>query len=423
MNELNEKLKFDPKRRRVKNCPCGKSNKDGKFVPFIGYDDKGYCHSCGKTFLPERISVQNNRITKQQLQNMAKSKIDFIPKHKFIELLELGRAFFHQNHFIQWMVNPLRGEFAFDHETVCTVIERYFIGNSTDNQYYGWVLFPYIDHQGNITEVKAMDYDPLTGKRIKEPYSKCMFIGKRLISVSETGINIERCFYGEHLLRGNDKPVKIFESEATATYASAFFDDYVCIATGGKYGVKWFNQNRMKALSGREITLYPDLDAHADWEDLAKELRSNEINARVSNLLFDNAKIYSEIKKIDFQDLVRQKFDLRDILQYQKLTDFKRLKSISLIPKQQNAIPATIQDNGINWDNRIMELELYFENMKFKNQSIRLSGHETIIDLPKFIEASLLTVKAKNGNPKFMPYLIRLEYLKKILSVEKGSEN
>ena len=28
-------LKFDKKRNRVKFCPCGKDNKDGKFVPYV----------------------------------------------------------------------------------------------------------------------------------------------------------------------------------------------------------------------------------------------------------------------------------------------------------------------------------------------------------------------------------------------------
>ncbi|MBK7097579.1 MAG: hypothetical protein IPH58_03420 [Sphingobacteriales bacterium] len=45
-----QKLEFDKKRFRIKHCPCGKSNKDGKFIPYKGLDNCGYCHSCGKTF-------------------------------------------------------------------------------------------------------------------------------------------------------------------------------------------------------------------------------------------------------------------------------------------------------------------------------------------------------------------------------------
>jgi hypothetical protein len=52
-NEPLPKLELDKKRYRVKYCPCGKNNKDGKFVPYVGYENKGYCHSCGEIFLPE----------------------------------------------------------------------------------------------------------------------------------------------------------------------------------------------------------------------------------------------------------------------------------------------------------------------------------------------------------------------------------
>ena len=50
----NEQYKFDNNRRKVESCPCGKSNKDGKFATFKGFDNKGYCHSCDETFFPDK---------------------------------------------------------------------------------------------------------------------------------------------------------------------------------------------------------------------------------------------------------------------------------------------------------------------------------------------------------------------------------
>ena len=40
-------------------CPCGKSNKDGKFVSFVGSEGrgKGFCHSCAKTFRDDSDSI------------------------------------------------------------------------------------------------------------------------------------------------------------------------------------------------------------------------------------------------------------------------------------------------------------------------------------------------------------------------------
>ena len=54
-----ERLTFDNRARRtITECPCGRSNKDGKFCPYKGFTDKGYCHSCGQTFLPK---IENDK--------------------------------------------------------------------------------------------------------------------------------------------------------------------------------------------------------------------------------------------------------------------------------------------------------------------------------------------------------------------------
>ena len=69
-------LKFDKKRHRVKHCPCGKSNRDGKFVPYVGYDTKDYCHSCGQVYLPEKnviASAARQSPKYQQIASPAKS--------------------------------------------------------------------------------------------------------------------------------------------------------------------------------------------------------------------------------------------------------------------------------------------------------------------------------------------------------------
>jgi hypothetical protein len=46
-----------------------------------------------------------------------------------------------------------------------------------------------------------------------------------------------------------------------------------------------------------------------------------------------------------------------------------------------------------------------------KKTPIKLKNGGTIIDLEKFIDAHLETVKANNGNKVFLPYLNRLKEL------------
>jgi hypothetical protein len=169
-----------------------------------------------------------------------------------------------------------------------------------------------------------MDYNPTTAKRIAtkngDSQDRCHFIGKIILNNPEA--NTERCFYGEHLLKGNKKLVRIFESEATATYSAPFYPDSVCIATGGKNGCKWTEKSKCNVLQGRTVILCPDIDAHDDWEQKAEILKGYGIEVQVLPLIKNKALEFAKQNGIDYSELVKQKYDLRDILQQQKLSDF-----------------------------------------------------------------------------------------------------
>lgn len=401
-------LKFDKQRFRVENCPCGKSNKDGKFVPFVGYANNGYCHSCGETFLPELPQDENwnlgqpTRYSKPKVQKQR--KIDVISGTLFRKQLSNGIHLNRQNHFIQWLGNSQRGEFAFDPKTINQIIGIYFLGNSTKDKYKGWVLFPYIDINGKIRDIKAMDYNPNTGKRIKEPFVKCCFLGKEILNNTEA--NTVRCYYGEHLLRGNKKIVRIFESEASATYAAPFYNDSVCIATGGNHGCKWTDRDNCNVLQGRIVILYPDIDAHYNWEQKAEILRGYGITVEVSQLIKNSALKYAEQNGIDYSELVKCKFDLRDILQHKKLSNFLKTTSnesptvdrtsfdIEILPALQpnednknlqiRSIPAYVSETG----------ELYIETPIGTTYTIypSINHYNNRLCLPEFIDKNKISI-------------------------------
>ena len=350
------KLQFDKKRINAKVCPCGKDNKDGKFVPYVGLVNKGYCHSCGETFLPEL--PKSDTYNSFQYTHHAKPRykpqppIDFLPIQKYQEQLINGTMLYTKNYFIQWLGNPHRGKAAFDTSTIQLLIEKYYLGNSDKPKYRGWTLFPYIDNEGRLRDIKAMDYNPATGKRIKEPYNKIVFMGKEILN--NPNANTVRCFYGEHLLKGNLMPVKIFESEATATYAAPFYPTSICLATGGNNGCKWTEKEKCTVLKGRQITLYPDIDAHESWIQKAEILKSYGLHVRVSDLIKDHAIKFAEQTNSIYENLVKQKFDLRDILQFKDLNSF-----IAPIPPNIELIndPFTsviTKKTGLSFDNIII---------------------------------------------------------------------
>ncbi len=319
------KLKFDKNRSRVKCCPCGKANKDGKFAPYVGYENKGHCHSCGETFKPEIQKAEQSNTPQPKYYPKPKRKIDFIPLASYQKQLTNGIHLYRQNNFIQWLKNADRGAAAFDDNTINKLIESYLLGNSGKDKYKGWILFPYIDIQKRLCDIKAMDYNPATGKRIAvkngDNKDRCYFIGKEILN--NYVANTIRCFFGENQLNGNNKTARVFESEATAVHAAPFFPDSICIATGGSNGCKWTDKDKCTVLQGRTVILYPDIDAHDDWEKKAEILRGYGINMQVSQLIKNNALKYAEQNGIDYSELVKQKFDLRDFLKYEDLNEFQ----------------------------------------------------------------------------------------------------
>jgi len=426
-NELFPELKFDKKRSRVILCPCGKDNKDGKFVPYVGFENKGYCHSCGKTFLPElsMIDISNTRKPIQYVKPKVqpKKKIDFIPESIFKKLLIDGRNLYNENHFIKWLCNTQRGEFAFDEKTINNLIESYYLANSY--KYKGWTLFPYIDINFNVRDIKAIDYNSNTGKRIAikngDTQNRCLFIGKEILNNQEA--NTDRCFYGEHLLKGNCKIVMIFESEAIATYLAAFCPERICIATGGSNGFKWTDKEKCKVLIGRKVVLYPDIDAHDSWEEKAEILRGYGIAVVVSCLLKNNTLKFAEQNRVNFNELVKLKFDLRDIFQRKKLG--KSFYSEPAFPprtiapyNEMEVIKKPEQLKLEKWEAEIVELENFFAEIKIPTKPLKFEKCSIILNCSQFIESHLFTIKANKGNQTFLSFLERLKALMIILKSE-----
>ena len=71
--------------------------------------------------------------------------------------------------------------------------------------------------------------------------------------------------------------------------------------------------------------------------------------------------------------------------------------------------------NPKNWEQEITELENYFAKIELPTQPVNLKPGNTIINCSLFIEKQFATVKANNGNRTFLPYLNRLQELKKCL--------
>ena len=191
-----------------------------------------------------------------------------------------------------------------DCPTVRRLGELYALGATKDHA----VIFWQIDQRGRVRSGKIMQYGD-NGHRIKDT-GGADWVHARLIRDKRLPPDwqLTQCLFGEHLLNwsmNRDKVVALVESEKSALIGAACFPNYVWLATGGK---SQLSVDKMKALTGRTVILFPDVDGYQEWKEKAKEFIF--CKATVSDILEKNATDEERAAKIDIADwLVRQ---LRD---------------------------------------------------------------------------------------------------------------
>jgi hypothetical protein len=238
-----EAVEFDKKRYRVKNCPCGKSNRDGKFVPYVGFENKGFCHSCGETFFP--ANEKKEKDFSKSFSPIPSKPISFIDS----EILKASLRAYDKNNFVSFLKS------TFGEALAMKAVETYKIGTSKAR--HGANVFWYIDNCQKVRGGKIMLYDASIGKR-KDFFS---WTHSRL---KLTDFNLKRCFFGDHLLKSNPlKNIGIVESEKTAIISSLIFPDMIWLASGGKNGLDPY---KFESLRNRTVFLFPDLTKPADKE-------------------------------------------------------------------------------------------------------------------------------------------------------------
>lgn len=279
-------LRFDKNRKRVQKCPCGKSNKDGKFISYQGFDDKGYCHSCGKTFYPgdKRIIQRPNTPFKKKPNSTLSQETLWPYWNNPVSESPFGR--FLVNHFGTPQAK--------------SVIDRYKLGVTAQKR----MVFPLIDDRGDIMSAKIMRYELLNA-----PYS---FSGYDIKRGKNSGdINwlhstlrlkdfvLDQCLFGMHLIKGVEKrTVAIVESEKTAIIASMYLPQYVWLATGSKSNLSKY---KLAPLLGRKIILFPDVNATDEWTSKKGELKQFS-DLHVSYYLDKLAKEAEKAEGLDLAD-------------------------------------------------------------------------------------------------------------------------
>lgn len=285
-----EKYKSPASRYR---CPqCGMQRRFTRYIDTATgqhvADQVGRCDrqdSCGYHYSPRAYFDDHRSLAPAAMRYTAPRQRAPVsaPEPSFIDpdiMLDTQRAY-GLNHFVRWLGS------RYSERQVQRLICDYHIG--TSSHWQGATIFWQIDAQERIRTGKVMLYDPVSGKRIKEPVARISWVHS-LLGLRD--YELRQCLYGEHLLgRDTTRPVAVVESEKTAMIASLHMPEYWWLATGGK---EQLTAERMAVLAGRRVMLFPDAGAYDLWSRRAAAL-SDLMLIRVSDMLEKHSKAGRDI--------------------------------------------------------------------------------------------------------------------------------
>lgn len=370
--------------------------------------------------------------TRTAVKLKAAPPVSFIP----VEILKKTLKGYEENVFIRNLLYNV--PFPFEIKDIEQIIALYFLGTVIKGERAGAVTFPFIDKNGKIRTIQAKQFD-LMNHTIGTDFVHSIIERSHndnepkpdwLESYQKNERKVS-CLFGEHLLKDHPyNPIALVEAPKTAIYGSLYFGlpvnstDFLWMAV---YNLSSLNFDKVQALQGRKVYLFPDLSKDGKafnlWSSKARELSDKMPGTlfKVSDLLEKEAIEKERLNGLDLADfLIRQ--DWRkyrtQVLQVEENIK-KGVASVGYVAQNKTFIfPEEHQEDPIYptnlWDQDISELEQFFKIIP--SDPIQLNKAELITDPKLFIESHMNIVIGQNGNERFRPYLDRLIQLKMLLS-------
>ncbi len=208
---------------------------------------------------PQQIQIQHPLQPAESTPNKKIStKISHIP-YAYVK-----RSASYNSNFVQFLCN------YFPKDKIEKAVEDYALGATKNKE----VIFWQIDINGKIRTGKIMQYNPKTGKRVRNNTGAINWVHNKLkkSNPAYANFNLRQCYFGEHLLRlYPDKPLAIVEAEKTAVITSMVIPQYNWLAAGNLNGL---NVEKSKVFENRDIVLYPDAGCYDKWSKKRTKIKS-----------------------------------------------------------------------------------------------------------------------------------------------------
>ena len=273
-------------------CHCFACGRGGSVIDYVmakeGVDFRGACELLGRAFgVGERdfsgsagsssLSSISSLSSSSSLSSPSKEPGRVAPS--YIPLSWLAPLVSAENSFCRCLMQ------MFDRHLVEHLAEEYLLGCYDNGRHEDCVLFPSIDVEGRVHNVKVQHYctDPASPQFAHSDKRCCYWLGTTLARegvvvppLDEDGQPCEvvfdnDCLFGEHLLRRYPgQVVALVESPKNALVGAAVQPDYLWIATGNKSMLK---RSLMERLRGRQVMVFPDRDAIGEWSERLHAMR------------------------------------------------------------------------------------------------------------------------------------------------------
>lgn len=356
------------------------------------------------------------------------------------EVFSRTREGYDKNTFIQNLLSCVA--FPFEVQDIEKVISLYHLGTVQNGYQSGSTTFPFIDINGNVRAIQVKQFDKANHTTstdflhsIIEKYhvrnNKPLPEWLKAYNKNETKAS---CLFGEHLLRKYPyNPIALVEAPKTALYGSLYFgfpEDLNSLLWLAVYNLSSLNLKKCKSLKGRSVYLFPDLSkdgkAFRLWSDRSKQIQKELPNTffRVSDLLEQLAPDQDKEEGKDIADFLIDMdwrlFRKPRSSQPQAVETPSSEKGEALetsFYSQIESLPDVDVFNDIDRSNKwnLKDLENFFAKINLPAQPLKFNSCSTIANISLFVESHLSTVNANNGKRTFLPYLNRLQNLKKIL--------
>lgn len=196
----------------------------------------------------------------------------------------------------------------YDTDSVERLTQEYQLGCYAMNGQEDYTVFPNIDVQGRVCNLKVQHYDTdcFSPRFAHSDPGSCRWLGSIWAGEGRLPKDAQfrsSCLFGEHLLTGRPaQTVALVESPKNALFGAMEFPQYLWIATGNKTMLK---RDVLLPLRGRDVLVIPDCDAVEEWTAMIATMR-DLANFIVSD--FCRRMAPADQPKFDIADYIVQDF-------------------------------------------------------------------------------------------------------------------